>query len=110
VFIIIVVAIITLQGAFWALQTLLAWGKIGMQPVISLAPRLVINSSTYFSYFILMLVFLFTFLVAHKIAKQKLGFRQIIPVASIFIYYGLVVSLVWLISLFKEINASDYRW
>lgn len=109
VIVLFIVGVLVAESAYWTVQTLLAWQSIQSWPAFE-APQILINSSAFFSYIILCAVFLFSLSLAHKIAKERFPLSRIVPTLSIIVYYSLAVSIVWLISLFKEINGSDYRW
>lgn len=109
VIVLFIVGVLIAESAYWTIQTILVWQSVQAWPAFE-APQILINSSAFFSYIILCAVFIFSLALAHKIAKERYPIARIVPTLSIIVYYSLAVSVVWLISLFKEINASDYRW
>ena len=109
VFALFVFAILAMQNAEIMLRSILAWASISTFPAIKILPPLV-NSSVLFTYSTLIFIFLFTLTASHKIAGEKLGLKKILPIISIMAFYSMAVAGVWLYSMFKEINKSEYKW
>lgn len=60
--------------------------------------------------FVLVLPWFLTVYLSHRIGNKKVGAYDIISTTLFLMFYGSVISLFYCISLFKEINRSDYRW
>lgn len=60
--------------------------------------------------FVLVLPWFLTVYLSHRIGNKKVGIHDIFATTLFLMFYGSVISLFYCISLFKEINRSDYRW
>lgn len=109
IFTLFIIAVLLLQNAMLSLQALQAWHSISTAPPLYF-PTLLVHSSAFFTYFILISVFLFAVAASHSIAREKISVKKAVPITSIIVFYSLAVAIVWLVSLFKEINKSSYRW
>ncbi len=74
-----------------------------------LAP-LVLNSASIFVNVVILGNFAVGILLSHKLAKEKIKPGKLPGIVFIIVGYSLVISSVWLVCLFKEINKSSSHW
>ncbi|MEM4390385.1 MAG: glycosyltransferase [Candidatus Diapherotrites archaeon] len=67
--------------------------------------------SSFFLYFLTLLFYSFVVYIAHKIVKNHDFSVSKVPHVFFFLFlYSFFISLVYLVSFFKEVNRSDYKW
>ncbi|MEM4261809.1 MAG: glycosyltransferase family 2 protein, partial [Candidatus Diapherotrites archaeon] len=67
--------------------------------------------SSLFFYFLTLLFYSFVVYIAHKIVKNHDFSVSKVPHVFFFLFlYSFFISLVYLVSFFKEVNRSDYKW
>ncbi|MFA6530554.1 MAG: glycosyltransferase [Candidatus Micrarchaeia archaeon] len=93
----------------WTMQYLLSNLELGAM-LIDLKSMVVVGSSMLAVGFVLVLPWFLTVYLSHKIANKKVGFHDLLATTLFLMFYGSVISFFYCISLFKEINRSDYRW
>jgi len=71
---------------------------------------LVLNSASIFVNFIILGNFAIGILLSHKLAGEKISLAKLPGIVFIIVGYSLIISAVWLVCLFKEINKSSSQW
>ncbi len=77
--------------------------SFGIAPII-------INSASVFVNAVILANFTVAVVLSHQVAREKIGLGKLPGIVFIVIGYSLLVSIVWLVSLFKEINKSSSQW
>ncbi|MFH1256189.1 MAG: glycosyltransferase [Candidatus Diapherotrites archaeon] len=109
VFVFFVISAMLVDTLRYAILMALAWAKVSAFPVLQ-APVVIINSSAFFFYFVLICVFAFSTYFSFVIAKQKISFKNIPPMLFIIFVYSVGVAFVWLYAFLNELNRSEYKW
>ena len=109
VFILFLVAVMLLQSILFVGQVLLSAASISYTLPLYFPP-VVVNSSAIFFFTTTLSTFGLAMAVSFDLAKEKFRLKDIPPTLFIILFYGLMVAFMWLMSLFKEINRSDYTW
>ncbi len=73
-------------------------------------PPLIFNSATVYVNPIILGNFALGIAVSHKLAHERITFSKLPGIVFIVFAYSLVISSIWLISLFEEINKSSSQW
>ncbi|MFH1588458.1 MAG: glycosyltransferase [Candidatus Diapherotrites archaeon] len=107
VFMVFLFIVMNLENASSFLLEMLSWVSISETPVIPLS--LMLHSSIYFAV-LTVLFFVLTLYFGFKITGEKFSLVKIPQFLFFILIYGLFISFVWIISLFKEINESEYSW
>lgn len=71
---------------------------------------IVVNSASVFVNAVILANFTVAVLLSHQVARERIGLRKLPGIVFIVIGYSLLVSIVWLVCLFKEINKSSSQW
>jgi poly-beta-1,6-N-acetyl-D-glucosamine synthase len=108
IFALFLIAVLILQNLFLWAQTVYALAAVAAVPTLKL--DVLISSSAFFTYAILSVFFLMSFVLSHRIGKKKITIKKLVPVISILFFYSSIVAGVWLMSLFKEIEGSEKVW
>ena len=109
VFILFLVAVILAQSFLFVAEVILSAASINYSMPIYFPP-LIIHSSAIFFFTTTLSTFGLALAVSFDLAKEKFRLKDIPAVIFIILFYGIMVALMWLMSLFKEINRSDYAW
>ncbi|MBI2597826.1 MAG: glycosyltransferase family 2 protein [Candidatus Diapherotrites archaeon] len=109
VFILFLISVIIFQAVFFGLEVLFLSLEIGGGLPVEL-PQFIVNSSAVFFFITTLSTFGFGLFVAFDLSKEKFGLKYVLPTIFIVFFYGLMVAIMWMFSLFKEINRSDYSW
>jgi len=109
VFILFLVAVMLLESLVFVVQVMLSAMSINYSLALYLPP-VIIHSSAIFFFATTLSTFGLAMAVSFDLAKEKFRLKDIPPTVFIILFYGIMVALMWLMSLFKEINRSDYTW
>jgi cellulose synthase/poly-beta-1,6-N-acetylglucosamine synthase-like glycosyltransferase len=109
VFILFLVAVMLMQSVLFMGDVIMSAMSINYNLPLYFPP-VIIHSSAIFFFVTTLSTFGLAMAVSFDLAKEKFRLKDIPALLFIILFYGIMVALMWLTSLFKEINRSDYSW
>jgi len=79
-------------------------------PLVDLSTMVVVGASMLMVGLILVTPWFLAVYLSYVIGRKKVSLGDIPPIALFLLFYGTIISFFYCISLFKEINRSDYKW
>lgn len=93
----------------WTLRYIWSNFTLGA-PLLDISSILVVGMSTMIVGLVLVSPWFLTVYLSHVVGKKKVELGDLPAIVLFLMFYGTVISVFYCISLFKEINRSDYRW
>jgi cellulose synthase/poly-beta-1,6-N-acetylglucosamine synthase-like glycosyltransferase len=95
---------------YWNLQIVLAYLAANSLSLTNLMTGMFGSTAGIAMFLVMVLPWIFAIFISHKLGNKKLQLSDAPVLAFFMFFYSIILSAIYVYSVYKEIYGSDYRW